>query len=180
MLAIFLPVFVTPDWNFSMILVLLSSWKLMLGDSHEHPSHHLPYCAITKNCYLTVSWLIAPNTVPSNNQSVCTGFKDIAETDTATKTLPATENRIYLRLPALDFSFIWLSWLWQLLRKLKFPFRHQQEFCRGSLLLFGTWSAYSFLNYCKGYLQVLVLHAENTCTQLAKTANNRGKNWPVN
>ena len=68
MLAIFLPAFVTPDWNFSMILVLLSSWKLMLGDSHEHPSHHLPCCAITKNCYLTVSWLIAPNTVPPNNQ----------------------------------------------------------------------------------------------------------------
>lgn len=127
MLAVFLPVFVTPDWNFSTILVLLSSWKLMLGDSHEHPSHHLPYRAITKNCYLTVWWLIAPNTVPSSNQTVCAGFRAIAEMDTAGKTLPATENWIYLRLPTLDFSVIRFSWLWQLLGKLKFPFRHQSS-----------------------------------------------------
>lgn len=49
MLAVFLPVSVTPDWNFSKTLVLLSFWRLMLGDSHEHPFHHLPYCAITKS-----------------------------------------------------------------------------------------------------------------------------------
>lgn len=82
----------------------------MLGDSHEHPSHHLPCCAITKKRNLTVSWLTAPNTVPPNDQSVCSGFRDITGMNKAGKILPSNRKLNTSQIACFRF-FLYLIFL---------------------------------------------------------------------